>query len=166
MEKFISNSIEDTKAFGKKIAKELNKGDVIILNGDLGAGKTALVTGVASYWQKENEVASPTFTIVNEIVLTDDLSLFHFDVYRLEDEDEFYAIGGEEYFEKGITFMEWGDTIKNALPKEYLEIKIDKDLVGYWSGRSSIPLRERRCSSLSEGWSIYQLRCLHDCYGW
>ncbi|MBR3281156.1 MAG: tRNA (adenosine(37)-N6)-threonylcarbamoyltransferase complex ATPase subunit type 1 TsaE [Clostridia bacterium] len=128
MEKFISNSIEDTKAFGKKIAKELNKGDVIILNGDLGAGKTALVTGVASYWQKENEVASPTFTIVNEIVLTDDLSLFHFDVYRLEDEDEFYAIGGEEYFEKGITFMEWGDTIKNALPKEYLEIKIDKDL--------------------------------------
>jgi tRNA threonylcarbamoyladenosine biosynthesis protein TsaE len=128
MEKFISNSIEDTKAFGKKIAKELNKGDVIILNGDVDAGKTALVTGVASYWQKENEVASPTFTIVNEIVLTDDLSLFHFDVYRLEDEDEFYAIGGEEYFEKGITFMEWGDTIKNALPKEYLEIKIDKDL--------------------------------------
>ena len=128
MKKFISNSIEETKTFGKELAKELNKGDVIILNGDLGAGKTALVTGVASFWQKENEVASPTFTIVNEIVLTNDLSLFHFDVYRLEDEDEFYAIGGEEYFDKGITFMEWGDTIINALPKEYLEIKIDKDL--------------------------------------
>lgn len=128
MEKFISNSIEETKRFGKELAKELNKGDVIILNGDLGAGKTALVTGVASYWNKENEVASPTFTIVNEIVLNDELSLFHFDVYRLEDEDEFYAIGGEEYFDKGITFMEWGETIKNALPKEYLEVRIDKDL--------------------------------------
>ena len=128
MKKYISNSIEETKAFGKQLAKNLNKGDVIILNGDLGAGKTALVTGVASFWNKENDVASPTFTIVNEIVLTNDLSLFHFDVYRLEDEDEFYAIGGEEYFDKGITFMEWGETIKNALPKEYLEIKIDKDL--------------------------------------
>ena len=128
MDKYISHSIEETKALGKDLASKLNKGDVIILNGDLGAGKTALVTGVASNWGKENEVASPTFTIVNEIVLTDELSLFHFDVYRLEDEDEFYAIGGEEYFDKGITFMEWGNTIKNALPKEYLEIKIDKDL--------------------------------------
>lgn len=128
MEKFISNSLEDTKKLGYQIANQLNKGDVIILNGDLGAGKTALVTGVASYWNKENEVASPTFTIVNEIVLNGDLSLFHFDVYRLADEDEFYAIGGEEYFDKGITFMEWGETIKSVLPKEYLEIKIEKDL--------------------------------------
>ena len=128
MEKFISNSIEETKEFGKLLASKLNKGDVVILNGDLGAGKTALVTGFASYYDKGNEVASPTFTIINEIVLKDGLSLFHFDVYRLEDEDEFYAIGGEEYFEQGITFMEWGNTIKNALPKEYLEINIDKDL--------------------------------------
>ncbi len=127
MEKIVSNSVEETKSFGKLLAKYLNIGDVIVLNGDLGAGKTALVTGVASFWGKENEVSSPTFTIINEIVLNDDLSLFHFDVYRLADEDEFYAIGGEEYFEKGITFMEWGETIKNALPKEYLEIRIDKD---------------------------------------
>ena len=127
MKKFISNSIEDTKQFGKELAQKLNKGDVVILNGDLGAGKTALVTGAASFWGKENDVSSPTFTIINEIVLNDDLSLFHFDVYRLVDEDEFYAIGGEEYFDKGITFMEWGETIKSVLPKEYLEIRIDKD---------------------------------------
>lgn len=127
MKSYISNSVEETKEFGQKIAKQLNKGDVIVLNGDLGAGKTALVTGVARYWGKENEVSSPTFTIINEIVLNDALSLFHFDVYRLSDEDEFYAIGGEEYFDKGITFMEWGETIKSALPKEYLEIKIEKD---------------------------------------
>ncbi len=127
MKTITSKSIDETKSFGKNLAKYLNKGDVIILNGDLGAGKTAFVTGVASYWNKENEVSSPTFTIINEIVLKDDLSLFHFDVYRLSDEDEFYAIGGEEYFEKGITFMEWGETIKSALPKEYLEIRIDKN---------------------------------------
>ena len=127
MKKFYTNSVEETKALGKHLASFLSKGDVIILNGDLGAGKTAFITGVASYWNKENEVSSPTFTIINEIVLTDDLSLFHFDVYRLEDEDEFYAIGGEEYFEKGITIMEWGNLVKGALPKEYLEIQIDKD---------------------------------------
>ena len=127
MKTFTSNSIDETKSFGKKLAKYLNKGDVIILNGDLGAGKTAFVTGVASFWSKENDVSSPTFTIINEIVLEEDLSLFHFDVYRLADEDEFYAIGGEEYFEKGITFMEWGETIKSVLPKEYLEIRIDKN---------------------------------------
>ena len=127
MEKFISNSIEQTKSFGKKLARCLNKGDVIVLNGDLGAGKTAFVTGVASFWNKENEVASPTFTIVNEIVLDESLSLFHFDVYRLEDEDEFYAIGGEEYFDKGIVLIEWGNLIKNALPKDYLEIEITND---------------------------------------
>lgn len=127
MEKIISKSLDDTLLFGKKLAAKLNKGDVIILTGDLGAGKTALVTGVASYWDKQNDVSSPTFTIVNEIVLNESLSLYHMDVYRLEDEDEFYAIGGEEYFDKGITFIEWGENIKNALPKEFLEIKIEKD---------------------------------------
>ena len=125
--KYITNSIEETKILGEKLAQILQKGDVVILNGDLGAGKTALVSGFARFYGKEADVSSPTFTIINEIVLKEGLSLFHFDVYRLEDEDEFYAIGGEEYFDKGISFMEWGDLIKNALPKEYLEIKIDKD---------------------------------------
>lgn len=126
MKQIISKSYEETRLLGQKMAKILQKGDIVILNGDLGAGKTALVTGFASYYGKDNEIASPTFTIINETVLKEDLSLFHFDVYRLEDEDEFYAIGGEEYFENGITFMEWGNTIKGALPKEYLEVNIDK----------------------------------------
>ncbi len=125
--KYISNSIEETKILGEKLAQMLQKGDVVVLNGDLGAGKTALVSGFARFYGKENEVSSPTFTIINEIVLKEGLSLFHFDVYRLTDEDEFYAIGGEEYFDKGISFMEWGELIKSALPKDYLEIKIEKD---------------------------------------
>jgi tRNA threonylcarbamoyladenosine biosynthesis protein TsaE len=79
-----------------------------------------------SFYGKENEVSSPTFTIINEYKLNNDLSLFHFDVYRLDNEDEFYAIGGDEYFENGISLIEWGEKIKSALPKEYLEIKFEK----------------------------------------
>ena len=124
---YISNSIEETKLLGEKLAQILQKGDVVVLNGDLGAGKTALVSGFARFYGKEADVSSPTFTIINEIVLKEGLSLFHFDVYRLASEDEFYAIGGEEYFDKGISFMEWGDLIKSALPKDYLEIQIEKD---------------------------------------
>ena len=127
MFRYVSKSVEDTKKLGKNLANYLNKGDVIILNGDLGAGKNALVTGFMSFYGLENDVSSPTFTIVNEHVINNDLTIYHLDVYRLEDEDEFYAIGGEEYFEKGISFIEWGENIKSALPKEYLEIKIEKD---------------------------------------
>ncbi len=126
MIKLLSNSEEETKQYGKKIAKELFKGAVVVLNGDLGSGKTAFTTGVMSFYGKENEVSSPTFTIINEYKLNNDLSLFHFDVYRLDNEDEFYAIGGDEYFENGISLIEWGEKIKSALPKEYLEIKFEK----------------------------------------
>lgn len=127
MSNFISTSVEKTKELGYKFASKLKKGDVIVLNGDLGSGKTIFVSGFLSFYGKENEASSPTFTIVNEHNLTNDLNLFHFDVYRLENSDEFLAIGGDEYFAKGITLMEWGEKIKDLLPKEYLEIEIKKD---------------------------------------
>ena len=74
----------------------------------------------------QNEIASPTFTIVNEHN-AENVNIYHFDVYRLEDSDEFYAIGGEEYFEKGICLIEWGEQIIEALPIEYLIISFEKD---------------------------------------
>ena len=126
MYEFISNNEKDTINFAKKIASKLNKGDVIVLTGDLGAGKTKFTEGILTYFGLENEISSPTFTIVNEYT-NKDVNIYHFDVYRLEDVDEFYAIGGEEYFEKGICIIEWGETIKSALPKEYIEIKFEKD---------------------------------------
>ncbi len=98
----------------------------LCLVGDLGAGKTMFVSGFLSYYGKEKEAASPTFTIINEHQLTENLKLFHFDVYRMDFEDEFTAIGGEEFFEQGICIIEWGEKIKNLLPKEYLEIKIER----------------------------------------
>ena len=75
----------------------------------------------------ENEISSPTFNIVNEYV-KEDVNVYHFDVYRLEDEDEFYAIGGEEYFEKGICLIEWGEMIEHALPNKYIQISFSRNL--------------------------------------
>lgn len=127
MREVISNSANETLEFAKKIASELNKDDVIVLTGDLGSGKTKFVEGILDYFGLKDEISSPTFTIVNEYK-KDDIKLFHFDVYRLEDEDEFYAIGGEEYFGKGICLIEWGEIIEDALPKNCKRITFSRDL--------------------------------------
>ena len=127
MIKLYSKSVDETKAFGKKLAPYLKKGDVIVLSGDLGAGKTMFVSGLLGYYGKENEASSPTFTIINEHQLTKDLKLFHFDVYRFDFEDEFLAIGGEEFYDQGICLIEWGEKIKNFLPKNYIQLSITKD---------------------------------------
>lgn len=127
MEKIISNSEEETKLIGRKFAKGLKNGDVIVLTGDLGSGKTKFTEGVLQFFGLENEISSPTFNIVNEYV-KEDVNVYHFDVYRLEDEDEFYAIGGEEYFEKGICLIEWGEMIEHALPNKYIQISFTRNL--------------------------------------
>lgn len=127
MIKLVSNSTDETKMLGKKLAPYLKAGDAIVLSGDLGAGKTMFVSGILSYYNKEDEASSPTFTIINEYNLTNDLKLFHFDVYRFDFEDEFLAIGGEEFFAKGICLIEWGEKIQNYLPCEYIKININKD---------------------------------------
>ena len=127
MEEIISNSPEETLEIGKKIAKNLKKGDVIVLTGDLGSGKTKLTEGILTYFGLEKEISSPTFTIVNEYY-TENLNIYHFDVYRLEEEEEFSAIGGEEYFEKGAVIIEWGEMIESLLPKSYLQITFTRDL--------------------------------------
>ena len=127
MKKIISNSEEETKLIGREFAKGLKKGDVVVLTGDLGSGKTKFTEGVLQFFGLENEISSPTFNIVNEYV-NGDVNVYHFDVYRLEDEDEFYAIGGEEYFEKGICLIEWGEMIEHALPNKYIQISFSRNL--------------------------------------
>lgn len=127
MERIVSNSEEETKLIGKRFAQSLKRGDVVVLTGELGSGKTKFTEGVLTYFGLENEISSPTFTIVNEYV-KDDVNIYHFDVYRLEDEDEFYAIGGDEYFDKGICLVEWGEMIKNVLPKNYIHITFSRNL--------------------------------------
>ena len=127
MRTIISNSPEETIEYGKKIASNLKVGDVIVLSGELGSGKTKLTEGILSYFGLDNEISSPTFTIVNEYN-TPNLKLFHFDVYRLEEPDEFSYIGGEEYFEKGASIIELGERIEQLLPNKYTKIMFSRDL--------------------------------------
>lgn len=126
MYKFISHSEDETKQFAYKLASRLNIGDIILLVGDLGAGKTKFTEGLLSFWNLQDEISSPTFTIVNEYN-TQNINIYHFDVYRLSDVDEFFAIGGLEYFENGISIIEWGDIIEDIIPKDFIKITILKD---------------------------------------
>lgn len=123
---FISNCENDTKTFAKNLAKILKVKDIVVLTGELGSGKTKFVEGFLSYFNLQNEISSPTFTIVNEYQ-NNDISIYHFDVYRLNDSSEFYEIGGEEYFEKGICLIEWGELIQDVLPSNYIHITLKKD---------------------------------------
>lgn len=124
---FNSKSENDTLSFAKKFASKLNKKDVIVLSGDLGSGKTKFTEGILSFFGLENEISSPTFTIVNEYS-KDDIKIYHFDVYRLEDSSEFYEIGGDEYYENGICIIEWGEIIEDALPNDYIKIDFSRNL--------------------------------------
>ena len=124
--KFTSHSSAETMNFAYKLASKLKIGDVIVLTGELGAGKTKFTEGFLKYFGLENELSSPTFTIVNEYK-NEKTTIYHFDVYRLEDVDEFYAIGGEEYFSSGICIIEWGEIVESALPNDYIKISFEKD---------------------------------------
>ena len=124
--KFTAKSEIDTKELARKLASKLKTHDVVVLTGELGSGKTKFAEGFLSYFGLEKEISSPTFTIVNEYK-KDDINIYHFDVYRLEDSSEFYEIGGEEYFENGICLIEWGELIQDALPKNYIHITFEKD---------------------------------------
>ncbi len=126
MRTIITNSEIETKNLARDIASKMDKNTVIVLSGELGAGKTKFVEGFLSYYGLENEISSPTFTIVNEYK-NNQITIFHFDVYRLSDIDEFYAIGGEEYFSKGICIIEWGEIIEDAIPSNAIRINIEKD---------------------------------------
>ena len=127
MDTYISKSEQNTIEFAKNFASHLHKGDIIVLSGELGSGKTKFVQGILSYFGLENEISSPTFTIVNEYS-NEAIDIYHFDVYRLADLDEFYAMGGEEYFSKGICLIEWGELIEPILPEHYIKITFKKDI--------------------------------------
>lgn len=126
MQEIICKNENATKLFATNLAKILKEGDVIVLSGDLGAGKTKFVEGILNHYDLQNEISSPTFTIVNEYH-NKDVDIFHFDLYRLGDIYEFENIGGEEYFEKGICIFEWGELIEDILPEDYIKISFEKD---------------------------------------
>lgn len=125
-----SNSTEETEAYGIVLAKEIASNaslpKFIALYGDLGVGKTAFVRGFTSVFAKNARTKSPTFSIVNEYK-GEKLSIFHFDMYRINDEDELYSIGFYDYQDRnGICLTEWSENIEYALPAEYFSVKIEK----------------------------------------
>ena len=124
--KHISNSEKETFEIAKSFAKTLEAGDIIALSGDLGAGKTAFVKGVASALGCNDIVSSPTFTLVNEYTGTEHM-LYHFDVYRLSNVTAENCDWIDEYlFSDGICIIEWADNLINILPENYININITK----------------------------------------
>ncbi len=117
------NNLEETEKFGIFLGENLRPGDVVCLNGDLGAGKTTLTKSIAKGLGIDDYVTSPTFTIVNEYYGKTDL--YHIDTYRLDDMVDVDYLGFDEYFySDGVTIVEWAEKIRDALPEEYMEINI------------------------------------------
>ncbi len=122
-----SNSPNDTEIIAKALAKKLKPSDVICLRGDLGVGKTAFVQGLVKGLGVTEPISSPTFTIVN-CYTGGKMPIYHFDVYRIEDSDEMYEIGFDEYvYGDGVTVIEWPDNIADILPDNAYNITIEKD---------------------------------------
>ena len=128
-ESILTSSPEETEAFGAKVANSmLSDGTLprfIALYGDLGVGKTAFVRGLASVLAPGTAVRSPTFALVNEYRARP-LPIFHFDMYRIEDEDALESIGFYDYLDRGLCVVEWSENIEYALPERYLRIEIQK----------------------------------------
>ena len=120
-------SPEETMQIGQKMGEEARAGLVISLDGDLGVGKTVFTKGVALGLGISESVVSPTFTIVQEYE-GGRLPMYHFDVYRIDDPDEMYEIGYEEYFYgEGVTLVEWATLIGELMPEDTVTVRIEKD---------------------------------------
>lgn len=123
--KFITRNEKETYELGIRLGEILTGGMVLSLNGDLGAGKTHFTKGIAVGLTIEDYITSPSFTILNEY--EGRLPLHHFDVYRIDDIDEMYEIGFEEYlFGDGICVVEWGDIVRDMLPKDTIYVSISR----------------------------------------
>lgn len=119
------NDLKETEKIGYILGELLIGGEVICMTGDLGAGKTTMTQSIAKGLDVEDYVTSPTFTIINEY--EGRCPLYHFDVYRINDVDEMYDLGYEEYFySDGVSIIEWADIIEEILPEERLNIEICK----------------------------------------
>ena len=123
---FNSNSLDDTQKLGLILEKSIPDGAVVSLLGALGAGKTALVRAIASAGgENPEDVSSPTFVLIQEYT-AGRRPIYHFDAYRIADDDEFLELGPEEYFDSnGVTFVEWADRVKNCLPENYIQITVE-----------------------------------------
>lgn len=123
MSTFISRSREDTENFAREYAKTLKKGDVLLLDGDMGAGKTVFAKGIAKGLGIKEEVTSPTYAYMNDY----DGVLFHYDCYRIESVEQAERLGLGDYFDMGgICLVEWAQNIAALLPERVKRVRIKK----------------------------------------
>ena len=130
-QEIITNSPEETEEVGFSLAKELESDlslpSFIALYGDLGVGKTAFVRGFTKVFSPNALVRSPTFALVNEYPTRGGRRVFHFDMYRITDEDDLYSIGYYDYLDDGsICLVEWSENIPYAIPEEHIRVEIIK----------------------------------------
>ncbi len=127
MKRLISNNEENTYEIGLEIGNLLKVGDVVCLTGDLGAGKTVMIKAIAKALGVEEDVTSPTFTIIHEY--TGRIPIYHFDVYRIKKLEEMEDLGYEEYFYgEGVCLVEWASEIESIIPEERLWIDIKRNV--------------------------------------
>ena len=124
MNRFITNSAEETEKLGERIASKLKGTDVIALFGGLGMGKTALTRGLARGLGADDVVSSPTFALVNEY--SGRVPVYHFDMYRVTSWDDLYSTGFFDYLDTGVLIIEWSENIEGALPENALRITISR----------------------------------------
>ena len=131
LKEIITNSPEETEAVGFELAEMLKDNltltSFVALYGDLGVGKTAFVRGFARVFSPNALVRSPTFALVNEYPSNSSRRVFHFDMYRITDEDDLYSIGYYDYLDDGsICLVEWSENIPYAIPNEHIKVEITK----------------------------------------
>ncbi len=126
----ITRSAQQTRALGEELALLLQPGDVLALQGDLGAGKTCLIQGICQGLQVEDVVNSPTFILVNEYagrIDTTEIPVYHFDLYRLADAAELVDLGLEDYIGAGgISLFEWAERAADLLPEPRWDIELEQ----------------------------------------
>ncbi|MBE6737029.1 MAG: tRNA (adenosine(37)-N6)-threonylcarbamoyltransferase complex ATPase subunit type 1 TsaE [Ruminococcaceae bacterium] len=122
MTEYISRSLEDTERIAKEIASTLEGKEVVAFLGGLGAGKTTFTRGLVSHFGVDNGVHSPTFAIVNEYQGT--VPVYHFDMYRVADEDDLYSTGFYDYLGKGLVIIEWSENVLDFLPQDTIFIEL------------------------------------------
>lgn len=122
VQEILIRSEEETKRFGHQLASHLKPGSVVALFGDLGTGKTTLTKSIGEGLGVEEIITSPTFTVIQEY-RNSKIPLYHFDVYRLQSEQELIELGYEEYFYgEGVTIIEWADKVQGLLPRDAILI--------------------------------------------
>ena len=143
IKEFHTNSVEETEGVGRELALTIDKSKphFIAMYGDLGVGKTAFVRGLATVLAPNARVKSPTYTVVNKYE-GEGLPLYHMDVYRINDEDELYSIGFDDYVNTGICVVEWSENIPESIPCDAILVSIKKEGENFEKRRITIEVKE------------------------